>query len=154
MRRLSIVLLSIATIAFIATAGAAPPPEIQEAPITWEQAAQSDGKVLFAELCAVCHGVDAKGGGPAAPALAKPTPDLTQLALGNGGVFPTAEVQKTITGQTQVSAHGTLEMPMWGKAFEDVRLDRKAGQRWAFSRLRILALTEYIASLQVETEVK
>ncbi len=154
MRRSSIILLSIATIAVVATVAAAPPPEIQEAPLTWAQAAQSDGKVLYAEVCAVCHGVDAKGNGPAAPALANPAPDLTQLALGNGGEFPAAEVQKMITGRTQVDAHGTLEMPMWGKVFEDVRLDRKSGQRWAFARLRILALTEYLESIQVETEAK
>ncbi len=154
MRRLSIVLASIAAIAFIATVEAAPEPKIQTAPLEWSQAALSDGQALFAEVCAVCHGIDAKGNGPAAPALAKPVPDLTQLALGNNGVFPSAEIQATITGQDKVVAHGTLEMPVWGKAFEDVRIDRKAGQRWAFARLRILALTEYIASLQVESETK
>ncbi len=152
MRRFSIVLASIAAIALIGGAGAALAQEIREAPITWSQAALADGQVLYAEVCAVCHGTDAKGNGPAAPALAKPVPDLTQLALVNGGTFPTAEVQKTITGQTSVVAHGTLEMPVWGKVFEDVRLDRKPGERWGFARLRILALTEYIESLQVATE--
>ena len=144
--------ISIATIAFIATAGVALAQEVREEPITWSQAALQDGKALYAELCAVCHGVDAKGNGPASPALAAPAPDLTQLALANGGEFPTAEVQKTITGETRVVAHGTLEMPMWGKVFEDVRLDKKPGQRWGFARLRILALTEYIQSLQVDIE--
>ncbi len=144
--------ISIVTIAFVATAGVALAQEVKEEPITWSQAALQDGKALYAELCAVCHGVDAKGNGPASPALAAPAPDLTQLALANGGDFPTAEVQKTITGETRVVAHGTLEMPMWGKVFEDARLDKKPGQRWGFARLRILALTEYIQSLQVDIE--
>ncbi len=144
--------LCIVTIAVIATSGIALAQEIREEPITWSQAALQDGKALYAELCAVCHGVDAKGNGPASPALAAPAPDLTQLALANGGDFPTAEVQKTIAGETRVVAHGTLEMPMWGKVFEDARLDRKPGQRWGFARLRILALTEYIQSLQVDLE--
>ncbi len=153
MRRFSIVLLSIVAIAFVVAAiEAGPEAEIREAPITWAQAALSDGEALYAEVCAVCHGVDAKGDGPAASALAKPAPDLTRLALSNGGEFPATDVQKTITGQNQVNAHGTVQMPMWGKVFEDVRLDRKAGQRWAFARLRILALTEYLESLQVATE--
>ena len=156
MRRLPLIVGSMAALAFIVVVEAAPEVEIKEAPLTWQQAAQSDGAVLYVEACAACHGVDAKGNGPAAPALAAPAPDLTQLALGNGGVFPAAEVQTTITGQGQdrVSAHGSLEMPVWGKAFEDVRPDRKPGQRWGFARLRILALTEYLESIQVEAEAE
>ncbi len=152
MRRVLTIVM--ATIVLIAGAGIAQAQEIKEQPLTWSQAAIQDGEALYAELCAVCHGADAKGNGPAAPALASPAPDLTQLALANGGEFPSAEVQKAITGETSVVAHGTLEMPMWGKAFEDARLDKKPGQRWGVARLRILALTEYIESLQVEAEME
>ncbi len=152
MRRFSIALASIAAIALIAGAGVALAQEIKEEPITLQQAALRDGKALYAELCAVCHGMDAKGKGPASPALAAPAPDLTQLALANGGEFPVMEVKKAITGQTQVVAHGTLEMPMWGKVFEDARLDRKPGARWGSAQLRIIALTDYIESLQGATE--
>ncbi len=154
MRRFPMILASIAAIVLFVAVDAAPAQEVQEAPITWEQAAMQDGKQLYMELCAVCHGMDAKGNGPAAKALAKPAPDLTQLAMANGGEFPAMEVQKSIAGQDMVVAHGTVEMPMWGKAFEDVRLDRKPGARWGLARLRILALTEYIESLQVKTEMK
>ncbi len=154
MRRFSMILASIAAIALVVAVDVAPAQEVQEAPITLEQAALQDGHALYAELCAVCHGMDAKGNGPAAPALAKPATDLTQLALANGGEFPAAEVQDSITGQTSVVAHGTLEMPVWGRAFEDVRMDRKPGARWGFARLKVLALTEYIESIQVETEEK
>jgi mono/diheme cytochrome c family protein len=152
MRLRLLILAAIAVIAMIVAVPAASAQEIQAAPMTLQQAALADGQALYAELCAVCHGADAKGGGPAAPALAAPAPDLTQLAMANGGEFPAAKVQKTIAGETRVVAHGTLEMPMWGKAFEDARPDRKSGDRWASAHLRILALTEYIESLQVEMQ--
>lgn len=61
-------------------------------------------------------------------------------------------MHKSITGEGEINAHGTLEMPVWGKAFEDARLDMKPGQRWAFARMRISALTAYIETLQVEKE--
>ncbi len=152
MKRSSIILGCIVALVLAVGAEAAPEENIKEAPLAWSTAALSDGGELYAEVCAVCHGADAKGNGPAASALTKQVPDLTQLALVNGGDFPTAEVQKTITGETGVTAHGTLEMPMWGKVFEDARMDKKPGQRWGIARLRILALTEYLESIQVETE--
>ena len=172
MRRFSILLASIAAIALFVAVDAAPAQEVEGAPITWEQAAMQDGKelymelcavchgmdakgkALFAELCAVCHGADAKGNGPASPALAAPAPDLTQLAMANGGEFPAKAVQKTIAGQDMVAAHGTAEMPMWGKVFEDARPDQKPGQRWSSAQMRIRALTEYVESLQVKSEMK
>lgn len=124
--------------------------EVEQAPLTWKQASHSDGEALYVELCAVCHGVAGKGDGPAAPALAMKLSDLTMLAAGNDGDFPAERVEKAITGDQRAVAHGTLEMPVWGRAFEDVRLDKKPAQRWAFSRSRIYNLTEYIKTLQVE----
>jgi hypothetical protein len=43
------------------------------------------GADLFRAYCASCHGRDAKGHGPAAPALKATVPDLTVLAKNNGG---------------------------------------------------------------------
>lgn len=154
MRYLLFIVGSLAALAFVAVAAATPEVEVKQAPLTWQQAAQTDGAALFVDACAACHGMDAKGNGPAAVALAVPVPDLTGLALGHGGVFPAAEVEKTITGQGEVAAHGSLEMPVWGKVFEDVRADRKPGERWGFARLRILALTEYLESVQVQAETE
>ena len=153
MRRRSIILISLTAVTMIAT-GAVVAQEIKEEPMTLQQAALLDGEQLYSELCAVCHGTDAKGNGPATPALAAPAPDLTQLALANGGEFPTISVRKTISGQGRTVAHGTLEMPIWGKAFQEARVDLKPGMRWSSARLRVIALTEYIQSIQVETEQK
>jgi mono/diheme cytochrome c family protein len=43
------------------------------------------GKQTFLEYCAACHGVSAKGDGPAASALKIPPEDLTTLAAHNKG---------------------------------------------------------------------
>ena len=148
MKRLLVFSASIVAVASFLVFEAVPQPEIQEAPVTWQLLALSDGADLYAELCAVCHGTDAKGNGPASPALAAPAPDLTQLAALNDGVYPADEVKKSITGETRVTAHGTMSMPMWGRAFQDARPDLKPGARHGIAQMRIYALTAYIETLQ------
>ena len=125
-------------------------PEVREAPLSWQQAALTDGEALYMELCAVCHGTSGKGDGPAAAAMASPVTDLTALAARNGGVFPRDEVQASITGESRVVAHGTGEMPVWGARFEEVRPDWKQHRRQALARQRIYNLTVYIETLQAK----
>ncbi|MBM2576461.1 cytochrome c [Jannaschia sp. Os4] len=55
-----------------------------------EQSASQAGARLFADNCAGCHGTDARGRGDA--------PDLTRLAAGAGGTFPTVDVLNQIHG--------------------------------------------------------
>ena len=124
--------------------------EIKEAPLTWQQAALTDGEGLFNELCAACHGVSGKGDGPAASAMAKPVTNLTVLSSSNDGAFPFKQVEKSITGKSQVVAHGTIDMPVWGQRFEELRPDWKQFRRKALARQRIYNLTLHIESLQVE----
>ncbi len=124
--------------------------EIREAPLTWRQAALSNGEDLFLELCAVCHGKDGTGDGPAATALKKGVPDLTGLAARNGGKFPRERVENSIAGESRVASHGTVEMPIWGQAFEAVRPDWKPHRRQSFAKQRIYNLTEYLATIQAE----
>ncbi len=156
MKRLPIILGVLTALVFALAVTAAPEdekkgaPEIKTAPLTWKQAALGNGEDLYVALCASCHGVDAMGNGPASPALAAPAPDLTQLAIHNGGVFPSDQVSEMIAGEKRVVAHGTLEMPVWGRALKDVRPDYKMGARENFARLRIYDLTKYIESIQVK----
>ncbi len=49
--------------------------------------------------------------------LAIRTPDLTKLAGGNDGVFPTDRIAEQIDGRSQLLAHGG-EMPIFGAVFE------------------------------------
>lgn len=150
MRRYPMILAGLATVFLVLAVQAGPEATVKEKPLTWTQAALSDGEALYAQVCATCHGLDGTGNGPAAEVMAKPLPDLTMLAAHNEGVYPAERVQKSITGASGVQSHGTMEMPIWGKAFEDVRPDLKPGQRWALARMRITALTAYVGTLQKE----
>ena len=73
------------------------------------------GHDLFDFYCASCHGRDGRGGGPVAPALKTPPPDLTKLAASRGGRFPRATVTTLLTtGAPMLVVHGPVEMPVWG----------------------------------------
>ena len=124
--------------------------EIKHKPLTWQQAALTDGEELYLELCAVCHGIGGMGDGPAASALKMAVPELTGLAAKNDGQFPRQEVEDSITGKSRVVSHGTSDMPIWGDAFEGVRLDWKPFRRQALARQRIYNLTEYLSTIQAE----
>lgn len=95
---------------------------------------------MFNSYCAVCHGKEGKGNGPAASALTKVPADLTQISARNGGKFPDVRVQRYIEGADAVTAHGTRDMPMWGDLFRSLSQDS--------AQMRIAGLTEYIKSLQ------
>ncbi|HXR18231.1 MAG TPA: c-type cytochrome [Terriglobales bacterium] len=99
---------------------------------------------MYVAYCAACHGKDGKGGGPAASALKVAPPDLTTLAQRNNGVFPRDRVYATINGQAAVSAHGSKEMPVWGRLFESV----DNANSWTLLRLK--NLTDYVESLQAK----
>ncbi len=107
-----------------------------------ENTSITSGAEMFGTYCAVCHGVDGKGNGPAAPALAKQPPDLTQLSKKNGGKFPTFIVSNVILGDEFIAAHGSRDMPMWGDVFRSKNRDESA------IKLRIHNLTVYVESLQ------
>ena len=103
-----------------------------------------EGIDLFREYCAVCHGVNAKGDGPAADALKKHPTDLTQLAHKNGGKFPVLAVQMAIKGSNGIAEHGTREMPMWGAIFS------QSGQHKDLGEMRITAVLKYIEDFQAK----
>ena len=110
------------------------------------------GQFEYEGSCAVCHGLTGKGGGPMASQLKTPTPDITVLARNNKGVFPFDRVYQIIDGRQMLEAHGSREMPIWGRAFRlqsSVFFDSRVPHDSASSpRSRILALTEYVYRLQ------
>lgn len=101
------------------------------------------GKLLFLNHCASCHGLDARGAGPAAIALKVQPPDLTALAKANQGKFPYDSVRQAISGENAPAAHGSREMPTWGAMFLAMN-----GVNQKDAEQRIKVLTEYIKSLQ------
>lgn len=75
----------------------------------------SDGRSLYLEYCAVCHGADAKGGGPMAPELRSAPADLTRLDEKYGTPLAKPRLVEVIDGRDMVRSHGSTEMPVWGK---------------------------------------
>ncbi len=146
MQRSSLLLGTIVAITCMPGLAAAPTVEIEWVPVTWQQVAVSDGEKLYGELCASCHGAQARGDGPAAAALDTAIPDLTRLAIRNGGQFPLADVERTIAGDR---IHGTREMPQWRLVLRDVRPDIKLGHRETFARARIHDVALHLESLQL-----
>lgn len=121
--------------------------------LAWAQQAKPDlGKREFENNCASCHGMDGKGNGPMGNLLRVGPPDLTQLAKKNQGVLPMNRMYEVIEGGT-VPAHGTREMPIWGREYriddaEHLREARGNYDAAALVRARILLLLEYINRLQ------
>ena len=102
-----------------------------------------DGQALFDHYCAVCHGKDAKGSGPAADALKKAPADLTQITRKSGGNFPEVHVMRVIKGDDVVGAHGSRDMPIWGELFSSLN-GRES------SELRVNALMRYLETVQAK----
>ena len=116
--------------------------KIEKVPV--RQTAVVSGKELYLEHCAVCHGVDGKGNGPAAAALKTPPPNLTLLARNNDGRFPSMHVVNILDSNPGAPVHGSQEMPIWGPIF------RKLGPDPNLGRLRALNVTNYIESMQTK----
>ena len=111
------------------------------------------GKREYDASCAICHGRDGKGGGSFAQMLHVSTPDLTTLSKRNGGVFPIVHVYNVIDGREEVKAHGTREMPIWGRHLTlraAPEHDDYAYEPEAFVRARILAVIDYLYRLQAK----
>jgi mono/diheme cytochrome c family protein len=119
----------------------APSKTIKRVPVT--DVHSVDGQVLFEHYCAVCHGKDAKGTGPAADALKKAPADLTQVARKNGGKFPEVHVMRVIKGDDTVGAHGSRDMPIWGELFTSLSSKES-------SELRVNGLMRYVESVQAK----
>jgi mono/diheme cytochrome c family protein len=72
----------------------------------------TNGKQMYVNYCAPCHGVDGRGRGPVAPALRAAPVDLTLLAKLNRGKFPDTHVVTVLELGSEMPSHGTVEMPV------------------------------------------
>jgi mono/diheme cytochrome c family protein len=140
MRQLSLLV----SLAFLAVAAASAQNKTLKA-VPLQPTATLEGSDTYNQYCAVCHGKDGKGAGPAADALKKQPTDLTQLARRNNGKFDDLAVQSAIIGDTaKVVAHGSLDMLVWGELFKSVSGDASA------RRLRVHSLVKYIEQMQAK----
>jgi mono/diheme cytochrome c family protein len=104
----------------------------------------ASGEEMFNVYCAVCHGKDAKGDGPAASEFKTPPANLTFLSRNHDGKFPEAYVAQVIqNGPRDAKAHGSKDMPVWGSLFNLIGDPPSVQQR-------IYNLSKYIESLQAK----
>jgi len=118
-------------------------PAVKHVPIT--NSPSNSGKEMFQSYCAVCHGKDGKGNGPAASALKTPPVDLTVLAQKNGGKYPASHVAAVIRGQSATPSHGTEDMPIWGPLFSSISQGHESQVQQ-----RTANLVSYLETLQAK----
>jgi mono/diheme cytochrome c family protein len=118
------------------------------------QPEENPGRQEFLRSCASCHGISGKGDGPVAKSLRTAPPDLTKLSEANNGVFPVSRVYEVIDGRIERLVHGSRDMPVWGERYMQGMISRETREftskelAEASVRTRILALVEYISTLQ------
>lgn len=105
------------------------------------------GAALYETHCAVCHGLEARGNGPLAPALTLQPPSLRDL-LQRHDHFPLERVISRIDGRDPLVSHGS-PMPVYGPFFEgdDTALKTDNGQPILTSR-PIADLVAYLKKIQ------
>lgn len=115
---------------------------------TTGQAQDADvGKVLYDRHCAACHGPEARGDGPLAPALELEPPSLRNMRELHG-MFLTERIVTRIDGRDPIVSHG-LPMPIFGQFFEgeDTAVKTETGQPVITSR-PIVDLLTYLKTIQ------
>ena len=78
---------------------------------------------------------------------------MTLLQRKNNGIYPFDRVYEVIDGRANIAAHGTREMPIWGRRYAARAADYYVDVPYdpeAYVRGRILAVTEYVYRLQVK----
>ena len=108
----------------------------------------ASGEALYLQYCSACHGPDAKGDGPVAAVLKKKPVDLTRIAARRRGTFPAAAILEMVDGRNVASAHGSREMPVWGKRFGEALTPGTAAETVRHGTAQLIV--DYLASIQVE----
>ena len=134
-------LLVLAVFAMAQQPAAAPDKVIKHVPVKPTSAAS--GKEMFNNYCAVCHGENGAGGGPAASALKVAPTDLTTLAQKHDGKYPSLHVSSVLRGEAELPAHGSKDMPVWGPLFRHISQGHEAEVQQ-----RIANLNQYVESIQ------
>src|SRR5215471_17819161 len=119
--------IAVALVAAFAMAQAPTPDQekvIKHVPV--KHTSPTSGREMFATYCAVCHGANGTGKGPAASALKSAPTDLTGLTAKNSGKFPSMHVSSVLRGEAELPAHGSKDMPVWGSLFRNLSQGHEA----------------------------
>ena len=136
-------LICLASFALLAAAGSAMYAQTKQVKMVPAQSTNAwKGDDLYREFCAVCHGVDGTGSGPAADALKVKPSNLTQISRQSNGKFPAMHMQRVVSGDDVVQAHGNRDMPTWGNTFKDISANS------TFAEMRVNALVDYLKTIQ------
>jgi len=138
---LGVLVVALAMLAMAQQAAPSQEKVIKHVPV--KQTSASSGQEMFNSYCAVCHGTDGKGAGPAASALKASPTDLTQLTAKNDGKYPTMHVSSVLRGEAETPAHGSKDMPVWGPLFRHLSQGHDAEVQQ-----RIANLNQYVESIQ------
>jgi mono/diheme cytochrome c family protein len=111
----------------------------------------SFGKDQYNARCAPCHGVNGKGGGPAAKQVGATVPDITTYAKRNGGKFPTELAWQKIDGRP-ASFDVERSMPVWGRDFrhEAMANVNATAKPESYVAAEIFAIVEHLKGMQVK----
>jgi mono/diheme cytochrome c family protein len=77
----------------------------------------AQGKAIYLQYCASCHGPNGEGNGPLAPMLTTPPANLRKLSQRYGNPLPEDQIARFIDGRSDVRLHGPRDMPVWGERF-------------------------------------
>ncbi len=77
----------------------------------------AQGRAIYLQHCASCHGLTGDGNGPMTPVLTTPPANLRKLSERYGNPLPADQIARFIDGRADVKAHGPRDMPVWGKRF-------------------------------------
>jgi mono/diheme cytochrome c family protein len=75
----------------------------------------AQGRAMYLQYCASCHGLNGEGNGPMARTLTTPPANLRRLSERYGNPLPEDQIARFIDGRADVKAHGLRDMPVWGK---------------------------------------
>ena len=108
-----------------------------------DRTSATSGEQMFASYCAPCHGANGKGLGPAATAMKQKPTDLTLHSKKNHGKYPDTHVVSILQFGTEVSAHGSASMPVWGPILGNMNRSNLQDKQ-----LRISNLARYLEQIQ------
>lgn len=103
----------------------------------------TNGKQMHTSYCAPCHGLDGRGGGPAAAMLKARPADLTSLTQDHRGKFPDSHVVSIL--QFGGARQPNSQMPAWAPI-----LDKINHINVQETSLRMSNLSQYLKTIQTK----